>query len=138
MDPGFGQLGDQPRRLRVVKYSDITSADPGQQRPGISIRHLAIVAELSLTKSTAVSGRAVDAIVQTFGDGKEILVALNDQPPDVQANAEGVADEDLEHLRHASAHGRRVDVPDRGAAQPDPKIFRRPLQRVEPTVADYR
>ena len=67
---------------------------------------------------------------------KNGAIPVDHEPPHVEAGAEDVADQDLEHLGHAPARGRRVDVPDGRVPEHGSGLGRRLFEVVEPALAD--
>ena len=93
-----------PRRLGIVQDHYIP-------RVGVARSHFArpaavtfvIVVRLRGTERTAIACCSVQAIVDPLGDGEEVGITSHDEPVDVEAGIEGVADEHLQHLGDAAA-----------------------------------
>src|SRR5215211_7607367 len=94
------------------------------------------MAGLPGTKAAAVAGLSVDPVVQPLGHREELGVAADHEPADIDVQVLDVPDERLEHLRHAAADGRRVDIPDRPAGESLPEAGRRLNQFRQPLGTD--
>ena len=75
------------------------------------------------TERTAVARVAVQAVVQALRDGEELRLAVEHEPPVLDARSPPVREQGLEHLGDAATVGRRVHVPDRAVPE------RRPCSR---------
>ena len=78
---------------------------------GIALGHLVKHAAGVLVQFSAVARRAVQEIVDPFGEDKEVVVTRDHHPARVDAGPARVGEERDEHLGHAAALGGRVDVP---------------------------
>ena len=102
--------------------------DPGAQLFGVAGGHPVIDRLLLGTERAAVTGRPVNLVVQALGQGEEVRLAGDDGPPPVHAGALDVSEIDGEHLGHAAAEGRRVDVPDDPVPDPPADVRRESQQ----------
>ena len=121
-----------PRRLGIVQDHYIPRVGVVDHTSRGHGGDLLIVVRLRGTERTAIACCSVQAIVDPLGDGEEVGITSHDEPVDVEAGIEGVADEHLQHLGDAAPSGRRIDVPHR----PPTEIPTRSLSRThEPLVA---
>ena len=105
----------QTRRLGVVEDDDVVATDPPVDCVHVGGEDSMVVRGLPGSEIPVVAGCAVNAVVQSLGDGEEFGIGVNDQPARVGAGIVGVTAEEFEHLRHPSAVRGGADVPD-----PDP------------------
>ena len=111
-DPSLNERCGHTSRLRIVEQYHVTRVDVAHQARSVGRSDLGIIG--GLIGAEHLRRRCpVKTVVDPLGDGEEFLVAAHDQPANIEARTEGVADEHLEHLGHSSALGRRTDVPDR-------------------------
>jgi hypothetical protein len=75
-----------------------------------------------------ISQRPVQRVVDPLGHVKEVWVPRDHQPAGVDADAARVAQQGGQHLGHAAAHRRRVDVPEHSFREAIPGLVR-PLHR---------
>ena len=66
----------------------------------------------------------MQAVVQPLGDGEELRLAVQHQPPVLDLRAPAVRQQRLEHLGDAAAVGGGVDVPDRAVPEARPRSRR--------------
>lgn len=130
------QRGRHPERLRVVQDHDVTRFDDRGQLGLVALDHAAVPVVLGVPQGAAVTGCAVQVVVQSLGDGEERLVPLDHEPPGVDAGAARIPQEHAQHLRHTAARRRGVDVHDATVAQRFPELVRRaPEQPIETFLA---
>jgi hypothetical protein len=65
----------------------------------------------------AVTGGAVEAVVDALGDGEELGRTLDHHPADVDTGAARVSDQRLEQLRDTATPSSRVHVPNDPSGQ---------------------
>jgi hypothetical protein len=66
---------------------------------------------------TGVSGHAMEAVVDPFGDREELGVTAHHDPSSVHPGIARVPEKDLQHLGHSAARSCGVHVPDRLAGK---------------------
>ena len=71
-----------------------------------------VVLRVLVAERPAVTGLAVQRVVDALGEREELGVAVEHQPAVVDAGAPPVREQRLQHLGHPAAVGGRVDVPD--------------------------
>ena len=74
-------------------------------------RHRLVHLAFARPELTAVTGLAMQEVVEPLGDGEELGRPLNRHPTHVEAGAAGVGGERPQHLRDPAALGRGVHVP---------------------------
>ena len=120
-----------------MQQHKVTGTDGVAYALGICPHHLADVIELLRSQIAAVTGLAVDSIVNTFGDSEELRVSGDDQPPDIDGEVLRIADHDLKHVGHTTAAGSGADVPDGAVAGKLPKVGGGGKQVGRPLQADH-
>ncbi len=87
--------------------------------PGVNVReeltrvalHAALVARMLVrTERASVAGRAVEMVVDAFGDPEEFGVAVDHDPTGVDADTSDVREQGLQQLRDPTTRRGRVDV----------------------------
>ena len=82
--------------------------------------HQLVAGPLGVAERTAVAGVAVQQVVQPLGDGEELGVAVEHEPPVLDVRPRAVGEQRLQHLGDAPAVRGGVDVPDRAIAERGP------------------
>ena len=69
------------------------------------------------TERPIIAPVPVQAVVQALRDGEELRLAVEHEPPVLDARSSPVRQQGLEHLGDAATVGRRVHVPDRAVPE---------------------
>ena len=89
---------DQSGGLRVVQQHHVAGSQLRSQVGQVLLQHTLVVPPLRQTDRSAVTGGAMDEVVDPLGHGKEVVVAVQGQPPAVEARALPVGEQRGEDL----------------------------------------
>ena len=117
---GLVETLDQSGSLRVVQKHDVAGPNLGRQIDQVPFEHPFIVLVFRRSECLPAVRRAVQGIVHSFGDGEELMVAVQNQPPGVDSRAASVCNEALQHLRHPATVRGGVDVPHHPTGEKSP------------------
>ena len=109
----FDERGNQARRLRVVDDHDVPLlVSRGGRARGFGQACARKSHALALPELPSVAGRAVEAVVDSLRHREELGISGDHQPVRLEPDAAHVTEQGREHLRHAAAVRRRIDVHD--------------------------
>ena len=111
-----GMLGE-PGGLGVVEDDDVAGTDDAGQVVGAGAERSLVETVLVVAQRASVTEAAVEVIVDPLRQGEELLVRVDDEPTGVDPDATDVPEQDVQHLRHPTAGGGRVDVDHRPAVE---------------------
>ena len=97
-DDGRSRLADafdEPRGLWVVEDDHVVPTHSRHERGGVAGGDVVVVTTFSGAEPPAVTGRAVQEVVDALGDGEELGIAPKDGPPHVDTDVRGVGEEHL-------------------------------------------
>ncbi len=126
----------EPRGLRIVQEHDVLRLDPLDQLARVRLGRRLVDRTRAIAQRPSIAGGAVERVVDPLGELEERGVSADHQPACVDAGPAGVAEEWLEHLGDAPAHGGAVDVPDDPVAEEVSKLGRRLEERLHRIGAD--
>ncbi len=126
----------EPRGLRIVQEHDVLRLDPLDQLARVRLGRRLVDRTRAIVQRPSIAGGAVERVVDPLGQLEELRRSADDQPARVDAGAAGVAEQRLEHLGDAAAHGGAVDVPDDPVAEEVSKLGRRLEERLHRIGAD--
>jgi len=106
------QMAGETGGLGIVEDHDVAWLDPPDQNGSIRFEDRSVVGTLVSTELSGISRDSMKPVVQSFGDGKELGVGIDDDPAGVDPGVVHIAHEKVQHLGHAPAGGRRADVPE--------------------------
>ena len=86
---------DEPRGLWVVEDDHVAATHSRRERGGVAGGDVLVVTTFSGAEPPAVTGRAVQEVVDALGDGEELGIAPKDGPPHVDTDVRGVGEEHL-------------------------------------------
>ncbi len=129
---------DEGGGLGIVDYDDVSGADQREQLAGVLLSDALEVAALGGTELAAVSGGAVEAVVNPLRDREEVGISFDHEPARVDAGAARVREQCLEHLGNAAARPGGVDVQDGAPGESLSRDLGRLLELRHPLDADQR
>src|SRR5205823_10715472 len=103
LNPALAQGGNEAHGLRVVHQDDVAALDQAHERFSVGFGDPPHDVSFGITESAVVTGFAVQPVVYALGDGEELGVAVDHDPPAVHARALRIPHETMEHLGHAPA-----------------------------------
>jgi hypothetical protein len=107
----------EPGRLRIVNERDVAGPDEREDVVGVAPHDALVAAVLGCPELAAVAGRAVEPVMDAFGDGEELGIPLDDEPAGVDPGPAHVGEQGLQHLRDPAAGRCRVDVVHRSSGE---------------------
>jgi hypothetical protein len=112
---------DHAGRLRIVQQHDVATVDKGEHLGEVGAQVPFVGAVLVRAEWTTVAPRAVQEVVQSLRDREELRAGVEYEPPVLDPRPAPIGEQCLEHLGHATAVRRRVDMPDRAVAERAPR-----------------
>jgi hypothetical protein len=110
LSPALTHRSSEPSRLRVVEHHNVARSDHRRQLRGVPPQHRVVLLVLVLAERTAVAVTTVEVVVNSFRDGEEPLVTVDDEPASIDADASSVGKRDAQHLGDPAAGWRGVPV----------------------------
>lgn len=107
-----------------MQQDDVARVDRIGQFECVGRERLFVDASRLVVERSAVPDRAVESVVDPFGDCEELGSSRDDEPPSVDPGSACVRDEGAEHLGDTAAACRRIDVVDDAALQQCRRAFR--------------
>jgi hypothetical protein len=105
------QMAGHTSRLGIVEDHDVAGLYPTAQRSRVGFKGGAVAGVFIPTEKSGIPRCSMEAVVQSLRDGKELGIGIDDDPAGVDFGIVGVADEEVQHLRHAPAGSGRAHVP---------------------------
>ena len=111
------EVGEEPRRLRIVDVYDVPWPNELEQLAGGLGQRVLVDPALLGTQAPSVSGGLVQVVVEALREAEELGVPGDGQPAHIDAGAAGIGEQRLEQLGDPASLRRRVDMPDHPAAE---------------------
>jgi hypothetical protein len=109
-DVRLEQLGSKCGGLRIVQHDNITRTRGPQQAWQIALRGRFVMVSLSRCERTAVTGGAIEVVVDPLRDREERRIAVDHEPSRVDPDSTGVREQRLQQLGDSAARSSRVHV----------------------------
>ena len=111
------QEGQHGCGLRVVHDDDVSGFDDARDVLEVAAVHGLERRPVLIAEAFSIPGLTVQQVVQPLGHREELRLAVQDQPPAVDAGRSDVPEEDWQHFRDPATDSGGVDVPHAVAAQ---------------------
>jgi hypothetical protein len=115
--PHLAQACGEPGGLGIMEQDDVTRRDPRCQVREVGAEHRLVVLTLLAPEGPAVPRFAVQRVVQPLRDGEERRVAVQHQPPVLDAGSVAIGQQGLQHLGDPTSVRGGVDMPHHPVAE---------------------